>query len=148
MQNKLNKKGVAEVVQVLLIMVLSIFAIIAVSSYILNLSDSLESKLSHVADCLMQKSTATKACYNQNSKLIELKLNIIDPGKLILKIGIGEDVFNCGTDISTCSTCNLREGNQKIYLPINQEFSENQKILYQFNTCSSNELKVKACAEP
>ncbi len=141
----MNKKGVSEVVQVVLIMALSILAIATVSKYVLTLSGNLESQLSPTVDCLTMKSKVVSACYNQNNK-IELKVVTKDEENPSLKISTGEDVFICNAN--SCSTCQLSEGTKTIYLnpsnsPINLE-----GLTYQFGSCSSQTIGVTACVTP
>ncbi len=143
----MNKKGVSEVVQVVLIMALSILAIATVSKYVLTLSGNLESQLSPTVDCLTMKSKVLGACYNLGNQ-IEVRVNLNDAENPSLKISTGSEVFGCNTN--SCSTCQLKEGTKTIYLNSQNSANENpvSQLSYQFGSCSSQTISVTTCVMP
>ena len=102
----INKKGLSDTVQIVMISALSILAIMTVAKYVISLSDELDSQLSPAVDCLTMKSKVISACLN-NQNQIELDVNLFDTEDPTLKIVTGEEVFSCNTQ--TCSTCQLSE---------------------------------------
>lgn len=146
MFNKLNKKGLAEIVQVLMITLLSIVAIATISSYILGLSNGLESKLSPVVDCLTMQSKIQNACVNSEGK-IEVLVNSAEE-KVNLKLAVKNNIFECSTNQDTCSTCKLSEGSKEIFLNPLSQINSGDKLNYQINGCQGQEKTIIACVEP
>jgi hypothetical protein len=141
MQN-LNKKGLSEIVQTVMIVALSIMAIATVSKYVLSLTSELDNQLSPAVDCLSTKSRITSYCLNSNNQ-IELNINSFDKENPSLKISTGKEVFICNNNL--CSTCKLSEGTSKIYINLQNPATE---ISYQFDSCQLQTLSLKACATP
>lgn len=147
MFNKLNKKGLAEIVQVLMITLLSIVAIATISIYILGLSNGLESKLSPAVDCLTIQSDISRACVNANGEIIKVLVNSVEP-EVSIKIGINDNLFECSTDSQKCSTCKLSEGSKEIFLNPLSQINSGDKLNYQINGCQGQEKTITACVEP
>ncbi|MGV8142905.1 MAG: hypothetical protein ACP5NS_04730 [Candidatus Pacearchaeota archaeon] len=140
----LNNKGVAEVVQILLITVLSIVAIATVSSYVIKLS-SLE-QLSPAVDCLTMQSDIPRACVD-SSGTVKLLVNSVE-SDLDLKLGLKDRLFECSTNSEKCSTCTLEEGSKEIFLSGITGVQQGDTINYQFNGCLAQEKQIIACVEP
>ncbi len=139
----MNKKGVSEVVQVVLIMALSIMAITMVSKYVLILSGNLENQLSPIPDCLTTESEVLSACYNSVSQQIEVMVKTDGEENPYLKLSTGKQVFDCNTN--SCSTCQLTEGTKTIYLNPSNIPTD---LTYQFDSCPSQTIPLTTCATP
>lgn len=140
--HNLNRRGVAEIVQVLLITVLSILAIATVSKYVLSATDILENQLSPAVDCLTMKSKVISACQNSNNQ-IEVNVELASNENSNLKISTNSEVFSCNGQ--SCSTCSLKEGRQIIY--INSQ-TTTPEISYQFSNCPAQQIRTTVCATP
>ena len=147
MQNKLNKRGLAEVVQVLVITALSILAITTISSYVFKLTSGFESQLSPAVDCLTMKSAVIKACVNKNNQ-IESFVTVLEE-KTTLNLNYKDNIFQCSTNADICSTCKLNSGStQIIYLSSESQVNAGEELVYQFNSCLAQKVKITACEEP
>ncbi len=131
----LNKKGMAEIVQIMSIIVLSIVAIGTVWGYVSDLGNTLNNQLSPVVDCLSQTSGVISACKNTQG-IIEARVNLVSADSInLVQFSLGQETFTCGT--LSCNTCNLKEGVQVVYFTPNNPSQENTNLLVRFNGCSN-----------
>ena len=101
MYSKLSKKGLAEIVQVLVMTALSIIAIATVSSYVIKIS-SLE-QLSPAVDCLTMQNSVSRVCIAKDGNLRVLVNSFDDTTKI--KLETNNNIFECGVNSETCGTC-------------------------------------------
>ena len=145
MYYKLNKKGVSEVVQVLIITVLSIVAISIVSSYVISISNNVGNQLSPAVDCLTVKTKIDSACIGSDGQVRAL-VNIGLDEHPSIKFSIENKIFQCSSSSDECSSCKLNQGKQEIYLPI--QTTQATDLIYQVNNCASQNIQLKVCAGP
>mgnify|MGYP001559971945 CR=1 FL=1 len=142
----LNNKGVAEVVQVLIITALSIVAIATVSSYFLSFSSSLEGKLSPAVDCLTDKSDILRVCVNPEGQ-VEALVNSVEE-EIDIKINVNNQLFKCSTDADKCSTCLLTQGSKIIFISPTTAVSVGEEIRYSINGCPAESKTITVCVVP
>ncbi|MEK6856316.1 MAG: hypothetical protein AABX66_04125 [Nanoarchaeota archaeon] len=150
MQN-INKKGISNVVATVLIILVSV---IAISAVYVSLKPALTASLSPAISCLDLKLNSLlevqSACFNNNTKKIEISIGSMTNLNGVNSIDFGLDengytVYNwiCG---GSCSSCQF-EGN-KYYLPIegfSLNLTENQTIYLQVSNCLRLNKKVVEC---
>ena len=141
----LNKKGMAEIVQIILIIALSIIAITSVWSYVSDLSNTLESQLSPIVDCVQLQTKIDSACISSENK-IEVKISKALTDKITKITLAGDNNFksSCG---ESCESCYLPEsGTKKIFLE-NSNLQEGSKIYLTIDSCQSplSEKTITAC---
>lgn len=142
--SNLNKKGMASIVQVSLLIMLSVMAISLIWGYVSDLSSGLENQLSPAVDCISQSSTATKACINSDGK-IELNIDVgLEEKVSNLDINYLGQSFVCG---QTCGSCNIidSQGMKKVYLSTQNPASVQERVTVSINKCLSQVLTLSAC---
>ena len=144
--SSLNKKGMAEIVQIMSLIVLSIIAISLVWSYVADIGNLLGKQLSPVVDCLSQTSRIVSACKNPEGK-IEVTLNnaLTDD---IAKINIiGDNGYKAVCGLS-CGTCILQQSGEKTVFLDNSDLQEGNKIFLTVDKCQSplSELTITQCS--
>jgi len=141
----LNKKGISEIVQITSIIALSIIALWAVGSYVLDLSSKLEGTLSPVVECVQLQTRIISACINQDGK-IEATINKPEADNLEKINLIGENGFktSCG---GGCSTCNLQDRGTKTIFIENSNLQVGEKLYVTSESCQSpiSEAIIDVC---
>ena len=145
MQN-LNKKGLSEVVQTSLLILLSISAIITMWGYIGGLTGDFKETLSPVVGCINIDSEAQSACINADGK-IEVTLSKA-LGETITKteFNLNGESFICGSNL--CQSCTFTQDKniQTIYLnPETEELNKNNLIV-SINDCAPQQFILDPCA--
>ena len=144
MQN-LNKKGISEIVQITSIIALSIIALWAIGSYVLDLSSKLDGTLSPVVDCVQLQTRITDACVNPEGK-IEVTLSKAITDKITRVNLVGDNNFkaSCG---ESCSTCLLQESDSKKIFLENSNLQEGNKIYLTIDSCRTplSETAITLC---
>src|SRR3989344_7123587 len=142
----LNKKGLSEVVQTSLIILLSISAIFAMWSYIGDLKGNLENQLSPVVGCLQQESYFESACINAEGK-IEATMSIaLSESITNAQFNINGESFSCGS--YSCDTCTFTETENKktIYLNPTTNPLIGNNLIAKINGCGPQSLQLTQCA--
>ncbi len=143
MQN-LNKKGLSEVVQTSLLILLSISAIFTLWSYVGDLTGDFEETLSPVVDCINMKSEIKGACINEDGK-VEVTLNKA-LGETITntEFNLNGESFSCD---NSCASCSISEdkNTQKIYLTPTNQISAGNSLIVSINACAPEILELRNC---
>lgn len=142
----MNRKAMAEVVQIAMITMMSILAIVSVVRYVSSINTGLN-QLSPAVDCITQKSDVVSACYTEENT-VHLLVNRFSGEEINLKITLGNEEYRCGTDPSLCTTCTIPEGTNKIYVPSSSLTQTLSTITVQLNACTPQEVLLRACASP
>lgn len=141
--SNLNKKGMASIVQVSLLIMLSVMAISLIWGYVSDLSNSLD-QLSPAVDCISQSSTVTRACVNSDGK-VELSVDVgLEEKVSNLDINYLGQSFVCG---QTCGSCSIidSQGMKKVYLSTQNPASVQDSVTVSINKCLSQVLTLSAC---
>lgn len=140
----LNKKGLSEVVQTSLIILLSISAIFTMWSYIGDLASNLGNQLSPTVGCIQQKSEAQGACISTDGK-VEVTINK-ELGETITstQFTLNGESFSCD---NSCASCSLesKQGKTKIYLNPTTPPSTENPLITKINSCTPQSIKLTPC---
>ena len=143
MSHLINKKGFSDLIQIVLLVALSIIAIVAIGSYVIDLAKI--EKLSPAVDCLTQKIKIANACINEQGQ-IELRVSP-DIGQKVLsaRFSVGNKLFACGEN--SCSTCSfIEQSQQTIFLEPAQQIPDNTELIASFNGCSvTQKIIISQC---
>ena len=141
----LNKKGLSEVVQTSLIILLSISAIFTMWSYISGLTQDFENQLSPVVDCLNQNSKVQSACISTDGK-VEVTINK-ELGETITstQFTLNGESFSCG---NSCASCSISEdkNTQTIYLTPTTNTLTGDLLIASINNCPAQQITPSQCA--
>lgn len=141
MQNM--RKGLASIVQIVILTALSFTSLILILSYVKGLSNDLNEQLSPVVDCINQKSQISNVCLNDKG-ILEAKINVAlgeEVGEL--KFLINDESFSCNNQCGSCKVID-KEGSKTIYLSPTK-ISEGDDIIFAVNNCNPDQLKVSKC---
>ena len=143
MQN-LNKKGLSEVVQTSLIILLSISAIFTIWGYISGITGNLENQLSPTVECIQQESEITRACINQEGK-VEVILNKALGEKITdTQFNLNGEYFSCD---SSCASCSISEDKniQTIYLNPTTPLLTGDPLIASIKKCPAEKIILSLC---
>jgi hypothetical protein len=137
------RKGLASIVQIVILTALSFTSLILILSYVKGLSNDLNEQLSPVVDCINQRSKISNVCLNDNGKL-EAKLNVaLDEKVSELKFSINDESFSCNNQCGSCKVID-KEGSKTVYL-IPTKVSEGDDIIFAINNCNPEQIKISKC---
>lgn len=131
----INKKGMAEIIQVSSILLLSILAIGLVWGYVADLGSTVDQQLSPTVDCITQQSTLISACINAQNQ-VQARIQIASGESIQSALfQLGQESFTCNPN--TCTTCTLpqTEGTHTIYLEPQQPITAGAQLTTYLNTC-------------
>jgi hypothetical protein len=145
----LNIKAVSDLIATVLMITLSIMAASIVSYFVIPLV-SQSANLSPAVSCIELKTSppinVEKACFNKNSKEIELKLkrsmseSFISEMSFILKSDSDVRSFKCGEN---CKNCNiLNSGSEKTYYFNFQNFKDYIDLTYTIDGCEIKTIRI------
>lgn len=144
-KNQINKRGLSEIVTVVLILTLTILAVTILASVVIKIAKA--PKLSPEYNCLDVKIknlvTIESSCYNQNTQDIQVSLKRNLQNLEIKNIGfiINNQEYICG---NFCGNCNIvSNGNSETYYIFQSERPEDIKI--KINNCLISTKKITTC---
>ncbi|NCO11583.1 hypothetical protein CO038_01305 [Candidatus Pacearchaeota archaeon CG_4_9_14_0_2_um_filter_39_13] len=147
----MNKKGMAEVILVVLIILLSIASITIFSAAILGPARQLSPQLSCTELRIQQPLEIRMACFDQDSgeirATIQRSLNDVEISKIIFR-GIGSEgaleEWCCGG--STCSECIIQErGATKTYTLEEVRMQSPETLIIEVDQCVLQSSEVEPC---
>ncbi|MEK6915825.1 MAG: hypothetical protein AABW89_04770 [Nanoarchaeota archaeon] len=137
-------KGLASIVQIVIISALSVSSLLLILGYVKDISGDLDKQLSPVVDCINQKSRMVDACINKEDK-IEARFNTALNEEITkIDLSVNGKSFSCGKSI--CESCTLSDlkSSDKIY--INPEkIVSGDKMSASINDCNYEEIVLKPC---
>jgi len=148
MQN-MNKKGLAQVVTVMSLILLTTVATIIIATQVTNLLNRSGVQLSADINCLDYQSSLVvqirKACYNIEDSYIELslerKISSLDIPKIDFAIEVDGERERYTTQ--NCLNCNvLNVGATKTYYIPWEDFEEGKAIVH-IDSCRLDEMEIK-----
>jgi len=142
----LNKKGLSEVVQTSLLILLSISAIFTMWSYVKDLTGDFEETLSPVVGCINMKSKIESACINENRQVEVTLIKALGEEITRTDFGLNGESFICGDNL--CQSCTFTEDKnlQTIYLNPENEDLENNNLMVSINGCNPQQFIINPCA--
>ncbi|MEK6878347.1 MAG: hypothetical protein AABY22_02000 [Nanoarchaeota archaeon] len=141
----MKNKGLSEVVSVVVIILISIMAITILAAVVFKIANS--PKLSPEYSCLDLKiknvASVESACYNQNTKDLEIKIkrNLAEQQISNIEFITDNNHFVCG---DFCSSCKIlsQESAQKYYI-----YTENKpaEVSIKINNCLISTKEIELC---
>lgn len=152
MRNLMNKKGVAEVVGVVLLVMLTTTAAVVIAGYINEMLYDSGVQLAEGIDCLdYQTSLALqieRACYDAEKgevqvevdrELSNLEVPLLD---FVIYSESGSSSFSCG---SSCGNCQILGTGSKIYYFDMENVQEQESVTLHIGECVLDEQTIREC---